>query len=168
MGSTQRAGDVHDDLQGILCCGTCRVDDPLFDCRGVALVLPWSGGTSFHGEEHHQQRFGNTFVPRVLLDGHDGDRQEYGQRGIRGLHASLQVSLLLLAVVLASDLALLLRYISGDNERNEKIEMTVPVLASVVPGQGPFCEENFTYHFYLPKKFQSNPPKPSDPRVTNV
>lgn len=34
--------------------------------------------------------------------------------------------------------------------------------------QGPFCEENFTYHFYLPAEFQSNPPKPNDPRVENV
>lgn len=96
--STQRASDVHDDLQeGIL--GTCRDFRPLFDGRGVALVLPWTGGTEFHGEEPNQQWFGDTFVPRVLLDGHDGDRQEYGQRGIRGLHATLQVSLLLLLAV---------------------------------------------------------------------
>merc|ERR1739847_166462 len=39
----------------------------------------------------------------------------------------------------------LFRYISGANERNQKIKMTVPVLASVQPGQGPFCKENFTY-----------------------
>merc|ERR1712039_232938 len=62
----------------------------------------------------------------------------------------------------------LFRYISGANERNQKIEMTVPVLASVQPGQGPFCKENFTYHFYLPREFQKDPPKPTDPRVTNV
>merc|ERR1712188_246670 len=62
----------------------------------------------------------------------------------------------------------LFRYISGANAEGQKIEMTVPVLASVIPGDGPFCEENFTYHFYLPREFQTNPPKPSDPRVTNV
>jgi len=61
----------------------------------------------------------------------------------------------------------LFRYISGANEKKQKIEMTVPVLASVIPGQGPFCEENFTYHFYLPRQFQNDPPKPTDPTVSN-
>merc|ERR1711924_358129 len=50
----------------------------------------------------------------------------------------------------------------------QKIEMTAPVLASVIPGDGPFCEENFTYHFYLPREFQTNPPKPTEESVTNT
>jgi len=62
----------------------------------------------------------------------------------------------------------LFRYISGANEEGKKIEMTAPVLASVIPGDGPFCEENFTYHFYLPKEFQSNPPAPTESTVVNV
>merc|ERR1712157_243237 len=62
----------------------------------------------------------------------------------------------------------LFRYISGENEEEQKIPMTVPVLTTVTPGAGPFCEENFTIHFYVPKEFQDNPPKPLDPRVENI
>jgi hypothetical protein len=62
----------------------------------------------------------------------------------------------------------LFRYISGANAEGQKIEMTAPVLASVIPGDGPFCEENFTYHFYLPREFQTNPPEPTEETVTNV
>jgi len=62
----------------------------------------------------------------------------------------------------------LFRYISGANAEGQKIEMTAPVLASVIPGDGPFCEENFTYHFYLPREFQTNPPKPTEESVTNM
>ncbi|QDZ21613.1 SOUL heme-binding protein [Chloropicon primus] len=62
----------------------------------------------------------------------------------------------------------LFRYISGENEEKQKVPMTVPVMTTVTPGAGPFCEENFTIHFYVPKEFQDNPPKPSDPRVENV
>merc|ERR1712017_44396 len=67
----------------------------IFGLFSMAAASPWFyhglEGAEFHGEEPNQQWFGDTFVPRVLLDGHDGDRQEYGQRGIRGLHATLQV-----------------------------------------------------------------------------
>lgn len=59
----------------------------------------------------------------------------------------------------------LFRYISGENERKQKIEMTVPVLVTVTPAQGPFCEDNFTYHFFMPEEFQDDPPKPTNPDV---
>merc|ERR1712149_90233 len=82
---------------------------------------------------------------------------------------SFSLSLLLLFVMKSACVfvvVLLSCVMVGTNEA--QVEMTVPVLASVQPGQGPFCKENFTYHFYLPREFQKDPPKPTDPRVTNV
>jgi len=64
-------------------------------------------------------------------------------------------------------------YISGANAKREKIEMTAPVRVRVVPGEGPFCESNFTVSFFVPfapdggRATQIDPPKPVDERVKN-
>jgi len=58
----------------------------------------------------------------------------------------------------------LFRYISGDNIRQQKIEMTVPVMTNVKEiEQGKLGKRMC---FYLPEKFQSDPPKPLNPDVT--
>ena len=44
----------------------------------------------------------------------------------------------------------LFRYISGENETGEKIKMTAPVRVEVAPGDGPFCDSNFTVSFFVP------------------
>ena len=50
----------------------------------------------------------------------------------------------------------------GANVKQAKVEMTAPVLNSITPGQGPFCESNLTLSFYVPKAFQEEgPPMPS-------
>jgi hypothetical protein len=74
----------------------------------------------------------------------------------------------------------LFRYISGANEAEEKIPMTAPVRVAVAPGDGPFCDSNFTVSFFVPfqeeeaqdvpfehaeSKTQRNLPKPTDPDV---
>ena len=57
----------------------------------------------------------------------------------------------------------LFSYISGVNSKNQTIEMTVPVISKVAPKE--------YYHiikemcFYLPMKFQDNPPQPTDKAV---
>ena len=50
----------------------------------------------------------------------------------------------------------LFNYISGNNEKNQKIKMTVPVTQEIKNG-------NMTMQFYLPLKFnKENAPKPSN------
>eukprot|EP00882_Tetradesmus_deserticola_P006489 GHRQ01006828.1.p1 GENE.GHRQ01006828.1~~GHRQ01006828.1.p1 ORF type:complete len:232 (+),score=99.18 GHRQ01006828.1:32-727(+) len=59
----------------------------------------------------------------------------------------------------------LFKYISGNNEQEQKVEMTAPVTVRVTPSQGPFCEDNFTISFFVPFDFQSKPPQPSAEEV---
>lgn len=41
-----------------------------------------------------------------------------------------------------------------------QIRMTSPVLTSIVPGAGPFHSWAYSVKFYLPEKFQADPPIP--------
>ena len=53
----------------------------------------------------------------------------------------------------------LFNYISGNNEKNEEIKMTVPVTQEIKNG-------NMTMQFYLPSKFnKDNAPKPSNAEI---
>lgn len=61
--------------------------------------------------------------------------------------------------------ARLFDYISGANKQKVKIPMTVPVVVEIQAGPGPFCASNFTENFFVPFKYQENPPEPTDEKV---
>merc|ERR1712215_271490 len=57
----------------------------------------------------------------------------------------------------------LFRYIAGVNKERLEIEMTVPVLSSMEPGEDGMMKKEMC--FYLTKEVQNNPPQPEDPDV---
>ncbi|GMH99455.1 hypothetical protein TrST_g4749 [Triparma strigata] len=69
----------------------------------------------------------------------------------------------------AGDIAFhrLFDYISGANEKEEKIDMTAPVLNYIQPGAGPNCNSTFTVSFFVPWQYQteSGPPLPTSSSV---
>ncbi|XP_072016423.1 heme-binding protein 2-like [Amphiura filiformis] len=60
----------------------------------------------------------------------------------------------------------LFNYIQGKNNKEQKIEMTVPVLRKVIAGGGPACEGSIDMSFYVPPEFQDDPPTPNDANVS--
>ncbi|XP_071832451.1 heme-binding protein 2-like [Apostichopus japonicus] len=60
----------------------------------------------------------------------------------------------------------LFAYISRGNEENMKMDMTVPVIAKVIPtGDGEGMNADYTYSFFIPFEHQENTPAPSSDDV---
>ena len=56
----------------------------------------------------------------------------------------------------------LFQYISGANDKSEKVDMTSPVMTRVKEaGQGPFCNTTFTVSFFVPFVHQDDAPTPT-------
>ncbi|XP_074553558.1 heme-binding protein 2-like [Halichoeres trimaculatus] len=55
-------------------------------------------------------------------------------------------------------------YISGENERGKKIEMTAPVIVEI-PEKNFWERVNFTMSFLLPSEYQQNPPRATNDEV---
>ena len=62
----------------------------------------------------------------------------------------------------------LFQYISGANDKQQKVAMTAPVLNYITPGEGPFCEDHFNISFFVPFDLQGKVPKPTSPDVYSV
>ncbi|XP_060773955.1 heme-binding protein 2 isoform X3 [Neoarius graeffei] len=59
----------------------------------------------------------------------------------------------------------LFKYIQGNNEKQVKVDMTVPVTCLINPGEGSSNESSITVSFYIPEEHQAEPPKPTVPEV---
>ena len=59
----------------------------------------------------------------------------------------------------------LFAYIDGHNNESQKIEMTVPVITKLSVPDHDRAPVTKTMCFYIPKKFQENPPTPNNPEV---
>ena len=59
----------------------------------------------------------------------------------------------------------LFAYIDGHNNESQKIEMTVPVITKMSVSGHVRAPVTKTMCFYIPKKFQENPPTPNNPEV---
>ncbi|KAK4851283.1 hypothetical protein QYF36_013831 [Acer negundo] len=55
---------------------------------------------------------------------------------------------------------MLFEYIQGANLNYSRIAMIAPVVTSIVPGAGPLHSSAYFVGFYLPVKFQADPPTP--------
>lgn len=82
-----------------------------------------------------------------------------------GVWASTVVETYLYAVASPMGFRRLFDYIDEGNALGVKIPMTSPVRIQVEPSCGVFCKQNFTVSFYMPKKWQDNPPAPLDKRI---
>merc|ERR1711893_328185 len=59
----------------------------------------------------------------------------------------------------------LFRYIDGANDREEKVEMTSPVITRIIPGSGPNCKSTYRMSFYIEWSKQNTAPVPTESGV---
>ncbi|CAL8469048.1 g8589 [Coccomyxa elongata] len=119
--------------------------------------------TAFVGRCQAQQS-GNTSSPwfchdldcpsYITLDkGADYEKRQYPSAN----WVSVNVENYTYSAAVSKGFAPLFDYISGANKEGVKINMTAPVLVKVLPGDGPFCQNNFTVSFYVPTKQGETP-----------